>query len=132
MRWDWVTSAVVDRARGVALGFNLTRNQCRDPEQYNENCAWQGDRLGALPAVTFTRERVREKTERWIVRDRDGRVDLRFEPTVPGDVRVNAVVVESRYRGPFGTFEGRLEPDGLAPIVVDGWFGMGEDFYLRC
>ena len=57
---------------------------------------------------------------------------MRFEPTVPGDVRVNAVVVDSRYRGPFGRFDGRLEPEGMEPIVIDGWFGMGEDFYLRC
>jgi hypothetical protein len=55
-----------------------------------------------------------------------------FTPTVPGDVDVNAVIVHSTYRGPFGHFEGRLEPDALPPIVVDGWFGMGEDFHLRC
>jgi hypothetical protein len=130
MRWDWVTSAAV--VDGEALGFNLTRNQCRDPETHNENCAWRGDRLGVLPAVTFTRERVREAGETWRVRDRADRVDLTFTPSVPGDVRVNAIVVDSRYRGPFGTFAGRLRPEGMDPIVVDGWFGMGEDFHLRC
>jgi len=130
MRWDWVTAAT--RTGGRALGFNLTRNQCRDPEHYNENCAWVDDRIGLLPSVTFERERERASGERWTIRDRDGRVDLRFEPRVPGDVRVNALVVESRYRGPFGRFEGRLEPAGLPPITVDGWFGMGEDFHLRC
>ncbi|HEY0251940.1 MAG TPA: DUF2804 family protein, partial [Kofleriaceae bacterium] len=65
-------------------------------------------------------------------RDRAGRVDVTFHPTVPGDVSVNAVIVHSKYRGPFGTFEGRIEPECLAPISVDGWFGMGEDFHLRC
>jgi hypothetical protein len=130
MRWDWVTSAV--HIGGEARGFNLTRNQCRDPDTYNENCAWHGDRIGLLPAVEFTRERERQTGERWLVRDRHGRVDLVFTPTVPGDVSVNALVVHSRYRGPFGTFTGRLEPEGLAPIVVDDWFGMGEDFHLRC
>ena len=130
MTWDWVTSAAfVD---GVACGLNLTRNQCREPEQYNENCAWRGDRLGRLPAVAFTRERERQAGERWRIRDRDGRVDLEFEPTVPGDVKVNAVIVKSKYRGPFGTLRGRLEPEGLDPITVDGWFGMGEQFWLRC
>jgi hypothetical protein len=130
MRWDWVTSAT--HVDGQARGFNLTRNQCRDPAQYNENCAWQGDRIGLLPAVEFTRERERTAEERWTIRDREGRVDLRFEPTVPGDVRVNAVIVDSRYRGPFGKFAGRLEPDGLPAMTIDGWFGMGEDFHLRC
>jgi hypothetical protein len=130
MRWDWLTSATF--AGGRALGFNLTRNQCRDPEQFNENCAWIGDRIGRLPAVSFERTGERRPGERWRIRDRDGRVDITFEPTVPGDVKLNALVVESRYRGPFGTIVGRLEPEGLDPIAVDGWFGMGEEFYLRC
>jgi hypothetical protein len=131
MKWDWVTSATHD-ARGRALGFNLTRNQCRDPERFNENCAWVDDRIGRLPAVGFAREHPREEGERWRIRDREGRVDVVFEPTVPGDVAINALVVESRYRGPFGRLTGRLEPEGLEPIAVDGWFGMGEEFWLRC
>jgi uncharacterized protein DUF2804 len=130
MRWDWVTSAV--HVGGVAHGFNLTRNQCRDPEVYNENCVWIGDRIGLLPAVQFARENAGTPAERWRIRDVAGRVDLAFTPTVPGDVRVNAIIVHSEYRGPFGTFAGRLEPEGLPPVVVDGWFGMGEDFHLRC
>jgi hypothetical protein len=130
MRWDWVTSAVVEG--GIARGFNLTRNQCTDPDQHNENCAWIDDRVGRLPAVEFTRTRAGAPGEFWHVRDREGRVDVRFEPTVPGDVRVNAGIIDSRYRGPFGRFDGRVEPEGLEPIVIDGWFGMGEDFYLRC
>ncbi len=126
MKWDWVTSAADGR------GFNLTRNQCRDPEQYNENCAWIGARIGRLPAVSFERVNPRQPGEHWLIRDRDGRVDVCFTPTVPGDVKINAVVVESRYRGPFGTFAGRLEPEGLEPFSVDGMFGMGEQFWLRC
>ncbi|MDB4957402.1 MAG: hypothetical protein JWO36_4971 [Myxococcales bacterium] len=125
MRWDWVTSATHD-TRGRALGFNLTHNQCRDPDRFNENCAWIGDQIGRLPAVTF------ERGDLWRIRDREGRVDLTFEPTVPGDVRLNAIVVESRYRGPFGRFTGRLSPEALEPIEIDGWFGMGEQFWLRC
>lgn len=131
MRWDWVTGATHD-GRGRALGFNLTRNQCPDPETYNENCAWIDDRIGRLPAVSFERERPGRPDERWRIRDRDGRVELRFEPTVPGDVRLNALVIESRYRGPFGRFTGRLEAEGLEAIEIADWFGMGEEFWLRC
>ena len=131
MKWDWVTSATRDGS-GRALGFNLTRNQCRDPDRFNENCVWIDDRCMRLPAVTFDRVAARTPDERWQIRDRDGRVSLEFRPTVPGDVRVNAVVVESRYRGPFGRFAGRLAPEGGDPVDVDGWFGMGEEFWLRC
>jgi hypothetical protein len=130
MKWDWLTSASV--VGGHAKGFNLTRNQCRDPETFHENCAWIGARRGALPPVTFARERARKADERWTVRDRDGKVDLEFFPTIPGDVRVQAIVVESRYRGPFGRVVGRLAPEGLDPIEVDGWLAMGEEFWLRC
>ena len=131
MRWDWVTSAVRD-TRGRALGVNLTRNQCRDPERFNENCAWIDDRCARLPAVSFEREGAPGPGERWRIRDRDGRVALDFTPIVPGDVRLNALVIESRYRGPFGELSGRLEPEGLEPIDVERWFGMGEEFWLRC
>src|SRR5205085_1377769 len=82
--WDWVTSATRGDD-GRARGFNLTANQCRDPDTFNENCAWIDDRVGRLPAVTFVRERAREPGERWRIRDRDGRVDVTFEPPVPGD-----------------------------------------------
>lgn len=131
MRWDWVTSAQRG-PDGHARGFNLTRNQCRDPDRFHENCAWLDDRCVRLPAVTFEREAVRGPAERWHIRDREGRVALEFTPSVPGDVRLNALVIESRYRGPFGHFSGRLAPDGLEPFDVDGWFGMGEEFWLRC
>jgi len=130
MRWDWVAGCA--RADGHARGFNLTHNQCRDPDRFNENCAWEDDRIGLLPTVTFVREHVRERDERWLIKDRDGRVDLVFTPTVPGDFALNALVIHSKYRGPYGNLAGKLAPEGIAPFSVDGWFGMGEDFYLRC
>lgn len=131
MRWDWLTGAKIDD-RGIAWGFNLTRNQCREPARYNENCVWRADRFGALPEVHFERKNEGRADEVWLVRDQAGRVDVEFRPTVPGDVRVNALVVESRYRGPFGHVRGRLSAEGLPELVLDDWFGMGEAFHLRC
>lgn len=131
MRWDWLTSAQVGED-GVPRGFNLTRNQCSEPERYNENCVWQADQVGALPSVQFEHLRRGTSSETWRITDRSGRVDVVFTPSVPGDVRVNALVVESRYRGPFGNIEGHLAAEGLPELRLDGWFGMGEDFYLRC
>jgi hypothetical protein len=131
MRYDWVTS-LWRGGDGVARGFNLTRNQCRDQDRWNENCVWVGDQVGTLPAVTFTRAKERTSDERWRVRDRDGRVDLEFEPRVAGDVTLNAGIVESRYRGPIGVCRGRLEAAGLTPLIVDDQPAMGEEFWLRC
>ena len=131
MNYDWVT-AMWRGDDGVARGFNLTRNQCVEPERWNENCVWVGDRLWSLPAVTFARADVRGPAEAWQIRDAGGAVDLTFVPTVPGDVAMNLGVIESRYRGPFGVCRGRLAPAGGPVVEVVERFGMGEDFWLRC
>ena len=61
------------------------------------------------------------------MRDREGMVDLRFELEVDGAVDINALIIRSRYRGPFGYFSGRIND-----IEIERMFGMGEEFYLRC
>ncbi len=130
MRWDWVTAAGRD-AEGRQIGFNLTRNASIDPERYNENGLWVDGRLHRLPPVEFVR-RDSQQPEVWTVFDREGRVELRFEVEVPGRVDINALVLRSRYRGPFGSFRGTLVDEAGQRWSADGLFGMGEDFYLRC
>lgn len=130
MRWDWVTGGGVD-ARGRRIGFNLTRNDSIDPARYNENCLWVDGRLHLLPPVRFVR-RPELTPEVWEVRDESGEVAVDFVIEVDGYVKVNALVVESRYRGPFGFVRGFIRgPDGER-VELDGLFGMGEDFHLRC
>ena len=58
--------------------------------------------------------------------------ELRFRVESEGRIDINAVVIRSRYSGPFGVFDGVLRPEGVEEVRVDGLFGMGEDFYLRC
>jgi hypothetical protein len=129
MRWDWVTGAGFD-ARGRRIGVNLTRNDSIDPDRYNENCVWVDGRVRLLPAVKF-RRRPELVPEVWEIRDRAGEVEVDFEIELDGHVRVNAVVIESRYRGPFGRLRGHVRADG-EQLELDGLFGMGEDFYLKC
>ncbi len=130
MRWDWVTGGGFDPA-GRRIGFNLTRNASIDPANYNENCLWIDGRLHLLPPVRFTR-RPDQNPEVWEIRDEAGEVEVDFVIEVDGYVRVNALVIESRYRGPFGQVRGHLRGPGGERVVLDGFFGMGEDFYLRC
>jgi len=130
MRWDWITGGGHD-ARGRRIGFNLTRNDSIDPERFNENCVWIDGRRHLLPSVAFVR-RPELQPEVWEVRDEAGEVAVDFEIELDGYVRVNALVVESRYRGPFGRVRGHVRGPGGERIVLDGMFGMGEDFYLRC
>lgn len=130
MRWDWVTGAGFD-AQGQRIGLNLTRNDSIDPDRFNENCLWIDGRIHLLPAVTF-RRRAELTPEVWEIRDRDGAVEVDFEIELDGRVRVNALVIESRYRGPFGRLRGHVRGPGGERVSVDGLFGMGEDFYLKC
>lgn len=130
MRWDWVTGGGVDD-RGRRIGFNLTRNDSIDPARYNENCVWIDGQRHLLPPVRFVR-RPEQQPEVWEVRDEAGQVAVDFEIELDGHVRVAALVVESRYRGPFGRVRGHVSGPGGERIGLDGMFGMGEDFYLRC
>lgn len=130
MRWDWVTGGGFD-AKGRRVGFNLTRNASIDEPRFNENCLWLDGRRHLLPPVSFERIGTGEG-EVWKVRDQGGEVCVDFEIELDGHVRVNALVVESRYRGPFGRVRGYILGSQGEKVELDGMFGMGEDFYLRC
>jgi hypothetical protein len=130
MTWNWVTGAGRDKD-GTLVGFNLTQNQNTHPDRYNENCLWVGGRKSQLGAVVFEREHVGQESETWQMRDREGRVEVDFKLAKNDDVRINAVVVESRYRGPYGRFSGHIVDADGTRVDVACCLGMGEDLYLR-
>ncbi|NLE47556.1 MAG: DUF2804 domain-containing protein [Sandaracinaceae bacterium] len=130
MQWDWLTGgAYLDD--GTLVGINITKNASIDPERYHENCFWRNGKMSLLPHARFEMLDRGTENERWLIRDQEGKVDLRFEVKFQGDVRINALIVESRYRGPFGRIDGTLEGVDGERIELDGIFGMGEEFRLR-
>ncbi len=129
MRYDWVTGFGQD-PKGRRVGFNLTDNQVRDQERYNENVLWINSRVFPLPPIKVTRPNGPDKT--WHVQDTEGLVDLRFKPERKNDLKINLLVAAVDYHGPFGSFEGTLRsPDGAERVEAKGLFGMGEQKYLR-
>jgi hypothetical protein len=129
MEWDWATGGGL-LADGRMMGFNLTRNQALEPERYNENALWLDWTIDLLPPVRF--ERFGEGVgSHWTMRDQEGRVDLRFDVVAEGKVDINALIIRSKYRGPFGIFQGTLRTRQGETLAIDGVFGMGERFYLR-
>lgn len=128
MAYDWVTAAARD-ASGRVVGFNLTANQIRDPERYNENALWIGATVERLGAVTF--ERANGVYGTWRIRDREGRVDVRFSPTVRNEVHVGPGRIVAEYYGPFGWFEGSITRADGERVNLDGFFGMGEQKRIR-
>lgn len=128
MTWDWVVGA--GYRDGQVHGFNLTVNASTDPEKYHENGFWLGGTLHHLPPVAF--ERFPDETPpRWRIRDRDGLVDLTFRVEVDGRLFAKYGLIESRYEGPFGTFEGQLTSVDGTTFDATGLFGMGEKFWLK-
>ncbi len=128
MAYDWLTAATRDSG-GYILGFNLTANQIRDPERYNENALWIGATVERLPAVRF--ERPQGVYGTWSIRDREGRVDVRFSPTVRNEVHVGPRRVVAEYFGPFGWVEGTIARADGETVRLDGLFGMGEQKRIR-
>jgi hypothetical protein len=127
-QYDWVTGIGAD-AQGTPMGFNLTRNQCIQQEQFNENGLWMDGKLHPLPPLQF--ERPNGPKGDWLIKDNYGMVDLVFTPKSHTSLRINALVIESRYEGPYGYISGTIKPNGLPSVEIDHMFGMGEDFYLR-
>jgi hypothetical protein len=127
MKYDWVTAA--GHADGKLIGFNLTDNQSIDPEKYNENCLWYDGRLQLLPPVKFCRPEGVEGE--WLIADKQGRVDLAFKPVSVGKIDMNLLLIRVKYYGPFGYVKGFIKDETGCNIDFDGYFGMGEQKYVR-
>lgn len=127
MRYDWVTAAR-RTADGSIEGFNLTANQVRDPDIYNENAVWADDQVHRVPPVTF--ERPHGPWGPWRVRDAAGAVDVTFTPTVRSTLHLGPKRSLAEYYAPYGWFEGTILTAAGA-VSVDGQFGVGEQKLIR-
>lgn len=128
MKYDWVTAAGFND-RGQLVGFNLTDNQSLDSEKYNENCLWLDGKLNLLPPVKF--ERPDGVEGNWLIRDRYGMVDLVFKPETMGTIDMNYLVLKVKYWGPFGWCNGFIRDRTGNKVIINQFFGMGEDKYVR-
>lgn len=128
MKYDWVTAAGFN-GRGQLVGFNLTDNQSLDPEKYNENCLWLDGKLNLLPPVKFERPDGIEGN--WLIRDRYSMVDLVFKPETMGTINMNYLILKVKYWGPFGYCNGFIKDRSGNEAIINQYFGMGEDKYVR-
>ena len=95
-----------------------------NPERYNENCLWLEGRMIPLPPVKVERPDGVEGP--WLIRDRYGRIDLRFTPLEGKLINLNLGIISLFYYGPVGIYEGRILDDEDVSVPFDGWIGMGE------
>jgi len=127
MKYDWVTGASIEK--GELIGFNLTNNQSINPEKFNENGLWKGNKLYLLPPVKFIRPNGTDNE--WLIRDQYNMVELSFFPEVHNKIKFNIVALKSDYSGPFGYFKGFIKYAPGKKVKLDGFFGMGEKKIIR-
>jgi hypothetical protein len=124
VKYDWLTGCINNKDKGL-IGFNLTNNQIKDHNKFNENCLWANGKMNVLPPVKFRRG-IRHGKEVWIVQDKFDKVNIRFYPLTKFDVKFNYGLVYSDYEGPMGKLKGYIKDNNDKKIMLDNFFGMGE------
>ncbi|GMQ61131.1 DUF2804 family protein [Vallitalea maricola] len=124
VKYDWVTGCINNKDTGL-IGFNLTDNQIKDHEKYNENCLWMNGNMQVLPPIKFKRS-VKDDKEVWKIKDEYGMVNILFYPLAKLKLKFNYGIIYSDYEGPMGTFRGYIKDKNDNKIMLDKFFGMGE------
>jgi hypothetical protein len=119
VNYDWGTAG--GYINNTLVGFNLTRNQIRNPEQFNENCLWYDGNLIALPAIEVT-----HLEDGWHYKDKHGLVDMMFTPLVNNKQKFHFGFVYMDYQGPFGLFNGYITHPQHGKIAISDMLGMAE------
>lgn len=127
-RWYWATFAgrVAD---GRAVAINLVKNMIADDERWNENALWLDGALHPLGAASFEVD-SRDPKAPWRILATDGGCDLLFRPEGERAGNIEMGVISSRYRQPFGVFEGTARAGGET-VAIDRVFGVVEDHSAR-
>lgn len=124
VKYDWLTGYINNHERGL-IGFNLTDNQIKDHEKFNENCLWINGEMQVLPPIKFKRL-VKEDKKVWIIKDKYERVNIQFYPLTELNVKFNYGIIYSDYEGPMGKIAGYIKDKEDNKIMLDNFFGMGE------
>lgn len=127
--YDWVTTMGkmdIDGKRQY-FGFNLTRNQSINQNDYNENLIWFEGKTTLLTPVRFEHEEY----NKWHIRDVYGMVDIIFNIYDRFIMRLPGGLIDINYHITFGELSGYIcDPDGNK-YILDGMSGIGEDKSLR-
>jgi len=126
VNYDWGTAG--GYVNGKLLGFNLTRNQIKTPEKYNENCLWLDGKIYSLPAIEVNHIQKKDPSDKgcWHYKDKTGMVDLIFNQDVANTVKVNLGFKFIDYQGPYGGFTGHIFHPEVGRVEFDNMLGMAE------
>lgn len=135
--WNWAAAAGRDRA-GRTLGFTMTSHVPPPGSRYprperdtaDDSAMWLAGRVHDLSDLRFEYDPARI-LEPWRIRDRDGRVDLRFQPIGERVADLDLRLVVSRFHQPYGRFEGTLSAPGGDRFELADVFGVVEEHFAR-
>ena len=132
--YDWLCSMGKCESDGkmVEFGFNLTRNQSTNPEDYNENLLWLNDKLFPLPPVTFEKKAETKILRKGLiqevrVKDEHGMVDLTYMVEKTSAMITHAVVVKIDYYITFGRINGYILDEDGNKYIFNDTEAIGED-----
>ncbi|NLL63729.1 MAG: DUF2804 family protein [Ruminococcaceae bacterium] len=127
--YDWVTTMGTNTVNGKKqfFGFNLTRNQSINQDDYNENLIWFEGASSRLTPVKF----VHEEENLWHIIDEHGMVDVYFEIGDRHHMKLNLGFIYEDYHITFGEIRGFVMDEDGNKYILDGMCGIGEDKTLR-
>ena len=123
--YDWVTTMGKKEIDGKEqyFGFNLTRNQSINQDDYNENLIWFEGESTLLTPVIFKHI----SPNLWNIKDTKGMVDVSFEIGDEFIMKMKTGILNTDYHITFGELKGYVcDPDGNK-YILDGMAGIGED-----
>jgi hypothetical protein len=124
--WNWAAGGGRDK-QGNRIGFNLV--QGINETGFTENAFWVNGRLVKTDVADFRYDDL-EPLKPWRIASNDGRVRLCFFPEGARSADIQGGLIISRFRQPFGRFEGTLT-DGATLIELDKAAGFTEEHFAK-
>ena len=123
--YDWVSTMGKKEIDGKEqyFGFNLTRNQSINQDDYNENLIWFEGKTTRLTPVKFKHLEY----NKWVIRDEHDMVNITFDIGDRFLLKFNLLVASSDYSVVFGKLSGYIRDEDGNKFDLDGMLGMGED-----
>ena len=104
--WNWASMNAVTES-GLEFGVNLVG----DFNNGIENAIWVDGEVAQLGQATFIYGRPLEKSN-WQIATLDGILKMNFTPLGMRSENINALVMLSRFKQPFGVFSGTVKLNG--------------------
>lgn len=129
--WYWasLSGVVQGRRLGLNLGYGFG-----DTSAATENmilCDGVAHKLGEVIFEIPRKGRREDYLHEWRIRDRQGRLDLRFIPILDRAARSSALLIKTDQHQVFGRFFGSLRLDHGEQLHLDGLIGFAEKVYMR-